>query len=399
MFDITKTREGVGKKLRIDVLNRTFSTLGGGAERYSIALVEHLAARHEIHVFAQEIDHIWPGVRYHKVSSPFLKPRWVNQLWFAACTWRLTRSGFDIVHSHENTWHGNIQTVHVLPVKYNLLKRPTGWRLFANWIRVAVSLRLLVYLGLEHFRFSVRANKRIVVTSDSLQIIVETTFPACKGKISVITPGITMPNSPTTPSRKVAARVLLGLPTDGYCILFVANDYRKKGLDALLEALALCPPDFKLAVVGNNSHQNVYVEQVKHLNLSAQVFFVGKLKDIAPAYEAADCLAHPTLEDTFAMVVLEAMSYGLPVLVSSDKYCGISGLLHHGINAWIVDDPTDSAKLHEAIEKLIDRSTVDRRMGHSAKEFAVRYQWSGLAMAQESVYQTALASEPSEWVG
>ena len=99
------------------------------------------------------------------------------------------------------------------------------------------------------------------------------------------------------------------------------------------------------------------------------------------------------------MVVLEAMSYGLPVLVSSDKYCGISGLLHHGINAWIVDDPTDSAKLHEAIEKLIDRSTVDRRMGHLAKEFAVRYQWSGLAMAQELVYETALASEPSEWVG
>jgi hypothetical protein len=47
------------KKLRIAVFNRTFSPTGGGAERYSIALVEQLSARHEMHVFAQEIDHQW----------------------------------------------------------------------------------------------------------------------------------------------------------------------------------------------------------------------------------------------------------------------------------------------------------------------------------------------------
>src|SRR4051812_18572414 len=84
-------------RLRIAVLNRTFSSTGGGAERYSIALVEALAARHEIHVYAQEISHDWPGVTYHKVSCPTRKPRWVNQLWYATATWLATRSGFDVV--------------------------------------------------------------------------------------------------------------------------------------------------------------------------------------------------------------------------------------------------------------------------------------------------------------
>ena len=78
-------------RLRVAVLNRVFSAGGGGAESYSIRLVEQLAARHEIHVFAQEIRHDWPGVTYHRVSSPLRKPRWVNQIWYAVATWSATR--------------------------------------------------------------------------------------------------------------------------------------------------------------------------------------------------------------------------------------------------------------------------------------------------------------------
>ena len=91
------------KRLRIAVLNRVFETTGGGAERYSIALVEQLSQRHELHVFAQQIRHDAPGVTYHQVAMPLRKPRWINQLWYAWATWRATRRGFDIVHSHENT--------------------------------------------------------------------------------------------------------------------------------------------------------------------------------------------------------------------------------------------------------------------------------------------------------
>ena len=377
------------KRLRIAVLNRAFSTTGGGAERYSVALVEQLAARHEIHVFAQKIDHSWPGVHYHQVSGPLLKPRWVNQLWFAFCTWRLTRSGFDVVHSHENTWHGNVQTVHVLPVKYNLFKRHRGWRLIANWVKAGTSPRLWVYLGLEYFRFSVRSKKQLVVTSDSLRTMVEATYPASSAMVTVITPGITQPQYQATPSRKVAARRLLGLPVNGQCILFVANDFRKKGLEALLAALAQCPANFMLAVVGNTAQQSVFAEQVKNLNLGKQVFFIGILKDMAPAYQAADCLAHPTLEDTFAMVVLEAMSHGLPVVVSGPKYCGVAGLLQHGISAWIVDDPKNPVLLHEALHAVLTHFGVKERLGKCGKEFAVGFQWTNLALLQELTYFAA----------
>jgi UDP-glucose:(heptosyl)LPS alpha-1,3-glucosyltransferase len=378
------------KRLRIAVLNRTFSTTGGGAERYSIALVEQLAARHEIHVFAQEIDHHWPGVTYHRVCAPLLKPRWINQLWFAACTWWTTRQGFDVVHSHENTWHGDVQTVHVLPVKYNLFRGRTGLYRALRWLKVVTSPRLLTYLVLERLRYSIRLGRQVVVTSDSLRAIMNSSYPACSKMLSVITPGITMPELPVTQQRKEAARALLGFPAAGRFLLFVANDYRKKGLKTVLAALARLPPDVVLAVVGNPAQIPLFSEQVKTLKLSQRIFFLGSLNDVGTAYEAADCLVHPTLEDTFAMVVLEAMAHGLPVVVSGAEYCGIAGLLQHGINAVILDDPEDASQLHQALERVLTQPALKSHLIRGGIDFARHYEWYEMALKQEALYFSAV---------
>jgi hypothetical protein len=152
--------------LKIAVFNRIFSKKAGGAERYSVALVEELAARHEIHVFAQDINHSWPGVTYHCISAPLRRSRWLNQLWYATSTWWHTREasgqGFDIVHSHENTWHGNVQTVHVLPIKHNLFNGKTGWQKAKAWLKVTTSPRLLAYLALEKGRFANQSDRHII---------------------------------------------------------------------------------------------------------------------------------------------------------------------------------------------------------------------------------------------
>ena len=374
------------KRLRIAVLNRTFSPVGGGAECYSIAMVEQLASRHEIHVFAQEIDHHWPGVAYHRIAMPLRRPRWVNQLWFAFATWRATRRGFDVVHSHENSWHGDVQTVHVVPVRYNLFQGRTGARRVVRWLKVVTSPRLLAYLLLERARYAARPGRLIVVTSDSLKAVMEQAYPASGPMIRVITPGITMPELPVTQTSTSDARTSLGLPMNGRCLLFVANDYRKKGLEALLEALVRLPSDVILAVAGNSAHIPSFRGQVAKLELVKRVFFLGAVKSIGVAYAAADCLVHPTLEDTFAMVVLEAMAHGLPVIVSGPKYCGISGLLQPGVNAVVLDDPRDASALAAAILQVLDCPDFATRLAKEAAAFAQHYEWRELAAEQESLY-------------
>ena len=391
--DSLKKLKNTKQRLRVAVLNRVFSPTGGGAERYSIALVEQLSHLHDIHVFAQKIDHECPRVTYHRVSMPMEKPRWINQLWFSAATWWATRRGFDVVHSHENTWHGDVQTVHVLPVKYNLFHRSVSKHLILQMIKVITSPRLLTYLFLERIRYGYQVGKHVVLTSVSLQAVMTESYPTCNKMLSVITPGVTIPQLPVFPEKKIEARKILGLPKHGVCLLFVGNDYQKKGLQTLLEALRLLPNDVVLAVVGNSTKSTTFRKQVHLLSIQDRVFFLGALKDMSPAYEAADCLVHPTREDTFAMVVLEAMAYGLPVIVSSAKYCGISNLLQHGINAMILDEPKDTNNLVIFLKKILEEKSIRKQLEHGAIAFASNYEWQKIALKQEAIYFSVVAEK------
>jgi glycosyltransferase involved in cell wall biosynthesis len=380
------------KRLRIAVLNRVFSPTGGGAERYSIALVEQLAAHHEIHVFSQQVDHQWPGVTYHHVSAPLTRPRWVNQLWYATATWWATRRGFDVVHSHENTWHGQVQTVHVLPIRYNLFQGRTGLHWWLRWLKVVTSPRLLVYVGLEHRRYARQPGRFIVVTSRSLEAVMQANYPHTAPMLRVVTPGVAaVPGKPSEHDKR-AARQKLGLPDTGQCIVFVGNDYRKKGLAVLLDALRQLPENVFLAVVGNSAHVPEFQPQVNANALGSRVFFLGALKDVTPAYLAADCLAHPTLEDTFAMVVLEAMAHGLPVIVSREAYCGIAGLLSHDVNALVLQDPRDASELARHLRSALQDDVLCQRLGNEALVFAHSHQWSHIANEQAQIYAWAVSA-------
>ena len=374
----------IKKRLKIAVLNRHFRPTAGGAERYSIALVENLAAQHDIHVFAQQIDHAHPHVTYHRIPEPFMKPRWLNQLWFALATWWLTRpnsrTGFDIIHSHENTWHGQVQTVHVLPIRYTLLQGRTGWKKALRWLKIATSPRLLAYWFLEAARYRPQAGRRVVAASEPLADILRQTYPATAAYLSVITPAIAQLEPIPTAAEKRAARAQLGLPLEGFGLLFVANDFRRKGLPAVQESLSkLQQKGFSvwLAVVGNSEPHST----------KDGIHFLGKMPNPSAAYTAADCLAHPTLEDTFAMVVLEAMAHYCPVVVSSAPFCGISALLTHEKNALLLDDPHDSDTLAEYIARLIQSPDYAHQFMDAGRAFAANHVWSVSAAQQNDLYQ------------
>jgi glycosyltransferase involved in cell wall biosynthesis len=376
--------------LKIAVFNRIFSKQAGGAERYSVALVEELASKHEIHVFAQDINHAWPDVTYHRISAPLRRFRWLNQLWYAAATWWATRTGFDIVHSHENTWHGNVQTVHVLPIKHNLFNGKTGWKRAAAYLKAATSPRLLAYLILEKGRFSEQNSKTprvIIVTSPSLLSIFKNTFPNNKNDISIVTPGVAKAELHFD---KQVIRKELNIPINCFAIAFIGNRYDIKGLPTLLVAMQQLPEHVHLIVVGNNEEISRFQQQAKGLNLNTssneRVHFLGAVNDISKVYQIADCLVHPTLEDTFAMVVLEAMSYGLPVIVSREKYCGIAGLLTDHINALILQDPKDVAVLAQKLQRILDNTELRRKLSGEALKFANDYNWACIAQQQEQIY-------------
>lgn len=370
------------RRLRVAVLNRHFGARFGGAERYSVALVEQLSTRHEIHVFAQEVEHDFPGVTYHHLSRPFAKPRWVNQLWFAARTWWLTRKGFDVVHSHENTWHGQVQTVHVRPFRIGVFHSRSGLRRVLKCLEILTSPRLISYWLLEAARFRPLPSRRIVASSESVRDEMLAGYPRAAAMLGVIPPGVDIPAA--QPDR-AGQRRRLGLPADVKLALFVGNDYEKKGLPALLQALPELP-GLHLAVVGNGSHIPAFRKRAETLGVAERVHFLGSLSDVGPAYEAADLLVHPTTEDTYAMVVLEALAHCLPVVVSAPEYCGIAADLTDGREALIVADPRDAGQVAAGIRRILDESTLAAALGMAGRAFAEGCGWDVQAQRLEAIY-------------
>ena len=374
------------RRLKIAVLNRIFVPTGGGAERYSIALVEQLAARHEIHVFAQEIGHVWPGVHYHQIPRWFKKPRWLNQLWYAYATRRATKNEFDIVHSHENVWHGNVHTMHVKTVQRSLFEGLNGLSLALRRLKVALSPRLLAYLSFERTRLAGRKNLAVIAASQPLQDELIVQYPHTARVISTITPGVAVPVKP--PSKQIA-RQALGVPLEGKVIAFIANDYARKGLPTLLAAMQDIPTA-QLLVAGHAGQTERFKALAQSLGVADQVVFLGPQSDLGLLYCAADVLAHPTLEDTFAMVVLEAMAHGLPVALSSSKYCGIASLLTHGANALILDNPLDKLALSAALNGVLGNEVQTQILSQAGIAFALQHSWAAAALAYEAVYFNVL---------
>jgi UDP-glucose:(heptosyl)LPS alpha-1,3-glucosyltransferase len=380
------------QRMKIAVFNRHFSRRAGGAESYSVALVEGLAEQHEVHVFAQTIEHSHPRVTYHKVPGPVARPRWINQLFFAAYTWWKTRKpsnewGFDVIHSHENTWHGQVQTVHVRPIRYNLFhpnhKALSGWRLWLRWLKVCTSPRLASYVWLEAARM---CQPFVVAVSGEMQRQTLTAYPhLAKQNVPIILPGVGAPDLSLTTQE---ARTRLNLPTssDLKLVLFVGNDYARKGLPALLAAMPALQPNIHVACVGSPQMIPKFQLMAAELGITERVHFVGALADMSIAYRAADMLAHPTLEDSFAMVVLEAMSYGLPVVVSSAKYCGISQFLQGGIDALLLEDPHDIVSLGAAIKQIFSDANLSQALSTEGLRFAAQHQWHSAVDRYSQLY-------------
>jgi len=373
-------------RLKIAVLSRNFSTTGGGAERYAVAVAEQLALRHEVHVFTQHVGNVLPGVTYHPVALPLRRPRWINQLYFATATWWATRRGFDVVHSHENTWHGEVQTVHVLPVKHNLFHGKQGSALALRWLKVATSPRLVAYLWLESRRYAPLAKRRVVLTSQALRQDFVAAYPKAGTMTAVIAPGVAAVAGPCTATQKLQARATLGLPAQGRGLLLVGNDLRKKGLPTLLQALVGLPSDVWLAVVGQSRQLAEMRALAQRVGVAHRVWFVGALSDMDQAYRAADCLVHPTLEDTYAMVVLEAMAHGLPVVVSAARWCGIAADLHDGVQALLLHKPDDALALHSTLWRLLTSPELVSTLSQQGQFFASNKTWVDVASAYESIY-------------
>jgi UDP-glucose:(heptosyl)LPS alpha-1,3-glucosyltransferase len=100
-------------------------------------------------------------------------------------------------------------------------------------------------------------------------------------------------------------------------LLFAGQDYKRKGLTVLLDALSeIKRRDFNLSIVGADRNISYYKNYAYKKGLSEQTTFHGFQKDMNFFYQQADVLVIPSLYDPFANVTVESLAMGVRVLSS-----------------------------------------------------------------------------------
>ncbi len=171
-------------------------------------------------------------------------------------------------------------------------------------------------------------------------------------------------------------------------LLLVGNDWKKKGLPTVLEALAgLGELPLCLLVVGEDD-ERPYRALLGQYALDERVRFLPPRADIAFYYAAADAYVGPSLEDAFAQPPAEAMACGLPAIVSSAM--GAAEIVTDGQDGFVLDNPRDATGLRERIRRLYEDPALRARIGENAARTAETYTWERNATQMYAVFEQAL---------
>lgn len=188
-----------------------------------------------------------------------------------------------------------------------------------------------------------------------------------------------------------AIRRKWGILDHKMCFIFVGKFERKKRLLDLIKAMDIARKDndtMHLLAVGSGE-QDMQARQLAISN-SIPVSFAGFLNqtEISDAYVAADCLILPSdQEETWGLVVNEAMASGLPALVSDQVGCGADLIVHE--KTGLVFSCGDIQDLSQKMIWMAEDRDRLKRMGSNAREhvgkYSIAHATQGLLKAVEAL--------------
>ncbi len=155
--------------------------------------------------------------------------------------------------------------------------------------------------------------------------------------------------------------------------LFVGRLNYQKNIADLIRAWALVEktlPNWKLCIVGAGELDRDLKKQAEELCLT-QVEFVGQADSVDSYYRSASCLILSSKFEGFPMVILEAQSYGLPV-ISYDCKTGPRELIEDGVNGYLVEMDDYMALARKMIE-FANNKEIANKMSEEAKSIISQY--------------------------
>jgi glycosyltransferase involved in cell wall biosynthesis len=371
-----------------------------GTEMCVAEQVERLTRNFDIHLYSSRVEDIdLRGIAWHRVPA-LPGPHLAGYLWWFAANsmirwwqWKRHVLAPDLIYSPGiNCLDADVISVHIVFAEfYRQVEKKLRFpgNPVASW---PFLLHRRVYYRL------IRALERRVYTRPDVTLVAVSRkvaadldrFYGRKENVHVIYHGCDLERF--QPQRRSdlreTARGELGLRQNDFAVLLIGNDWKKKGLDCLLEAAArLADTDIRILVVGKDDAAP-FRKNLQQSGLADRILFLPPRPDVEFYYAATDLYAGPSLEDAFALPPLEAMACGLPVIVSREA--GVSELIRHGDDGLILENPEDAQTLAEWIRRVMEDTDYRGTLGENAARTAAKFTWESNAAAMNALFQEIL---------
>ena len=299
--------------------------------------------------------------------------------------WRLCRRrSYDIVHVH---W----------PVPHALFgwvaRKACGAAMVTLWYGVELRWVKSRLPWLKAFlRWAVRTSDQVVAissaTAGEIAELVHRPVPVIPYAVGFATVPADIPPRP--------GRVA----DDPFVVLFVGNLIERKGVRYLVDAVHRLSPRIPMRLLilgkGEGAEGSRLREQVKSLGLEDRVEMPGRVPEpeLHRAFARANVLVLPSIVDArgdtegLGVVLLEAMSYHLPVIASNVG--GITDIVADGETGLLVP-PADPVALAAALERLATDAPLAERLADAGRRYVQEhFSWPAILEEWQACYAAAL---------
>lgn len=384
--------------VKIALINKVISLRGGGGERYAVDLARYLVSFDcEVHAYGLVIEDLPAQVHHHIVRAP-TKPGFRKIGGFI----RRVRSAlagqrYDVIYSLTQFYPTDLYFMgggmheHWMHIRYpNSLVRQ---------LRYLTNPTHLVQRDIEQQLSRLENCKAIIANSNMVKrhAVHYGKIPA--DRIHVIHNGVDRDifNPAMRKEHRPATRRALHLNDDQISVLFIAHNWKRKGLATLLRALGTVVaqvPRYRLVVAGRG-RPGAFRKIIEQYHLGGHVHFVGPVEAPQLYYAGADLMVLPTMYDPCAGVTLEAMACGLPVITTASN--GASEIMDDRCG-YVLKDYDDVQTLSHYLLQLAD-DELRLKMGSCAASMMEKHSFQDVVRKTYEIMQQSTGGVPrgSDW--
>ncbi|MEW6614203.1 MAG: glycosyltransferase family 4 protein [Thermodesulfobacteriota bacterium] len=344
----------------------------GGYERQAVILAETLAERGDsVTIFTNKwTDENLPGIKFKKIKIIKLSS-WFKVLSFALLSRRYLnreKEQFDVIIAFDRTLVMDIYRAgNACHREWLNFRKKTGR--ISDFISIAINPIHPVINRIEKRIFAENPEKNgdiVVLSGLSIQQI-QRYYPVREERFVVVPPALDLNRFQYNRlvEYRTQERASLRIDNETLTLLHVGSGFRIKGLKNTIEALAILLKSWhnaKLLVVGTDRDGTRQCRRLsRRLGIESYVEFAGGVTDIGRFYATADIFVVPSLFETFCISAVEALAFGLPVIIG--RGAGVSFMIQRENIGSVVDVPADPFRLAELIKDVALKEQVYKSEG------------------------------------